>query len=372
MQPGQYVDPRRPFINGVDPPQKQKNEKPIDKMNHRERDEYACKVKLETITPDANFVNAVTLFMDHIEKSLKEISDEFLKTEMEKEEISNSLKTGKVKSVEELRDICGVMKVGALSAQMNLKGEKEFLAVLMTKEKPTFTLLERISKAVEKNFATNYHENYKVMAAKELGGIELFRLAEPQVTVLLSLASTKCRPTVKDESGIVKEEPATPESDDFISNEKCLRALADLRRAKWYHVCAMKLQNCLEVSRLLRDMSLRVPTWNVLSDWNIQLIVQKALESAERPLPVSDGVRRAFSLLSAGVISKGGTGIVDPCEREPIDCMWEMSVQEREDVTASAQHALRLAAFGNLFKILGIPPLETIATEEAPTGSETV
>lgn len=161
MQPGQYVDPRRPFINGVDPPQKQKNEKPIDKMNHRERDEYACKVKLETITPDANFVNAVTLFMDHIEKSLKEISDEFLKTEMEKEEISNSLKTGKVKSVEELRDICGVMKVGALSAQMNLKGEKEFLAVLMTKEKPTFTLLERISKAVEKNFATNYHENYK-------------------------------------------------------------------------------------------------------------------------------------------------------------------------------------------------------------------
>ena len=74
------------------------------------------------------------------------------------------------------------------------------------------------------------------MAAKELGGIELFRLAEPQVTVLLSLASTKCRPTVTDESGIVKEEPATPESDDFISNEKCLRALADLRRAKWYHV----------------------------------------------------------------------------------------------------------------------------------------
>jgi len=49
----------------------------------------------------------------------------------------------------------------------------------------------------------------------------------------------------------------------------------------------------------------RVPTWNILSDWNIQLIVQKALESADRPLPVSDGVRRVFSLLAAGVISEG-------------------------------------------------------------------
>jgi len=101
-----------------------------------------------------------------------------------------------------------------------------------------------------------------------------------------------------------------------------------------------------------------------LSDWNIQLIVQKSLESAARPLPVSDGIRRVFSLLAAGVISQGGSGIVDPCEREPVDSMWEMSKQEKEDVTASAQHALRLAAFGHLYKILGIPPLETIATEE--------
>jgi len=99
--------------------------------------------------------------MDHIERTLKDLSDQFLKVETEKEENAHFLKTGKIKSVEDLRDICGVMKVGALSAQMNLKGEKEFLAVLMTREKPTFTLLEQIAVAVEKYFATNYHENYK-------------------------------------------------------------------------------------------------------------------------------------------------------------------------------------------------------------------
>ena len=75
---------------------------------------------------------------------------------------------------------------------------------------------------------------YLVVAAKELGGIELFRLAEPQVTVLLSLASTKCRPALTEEP--VKEEVKTEVDDDLIPNEKCLRALADLRRAKWYHV----------------------------------------------------------------------------------------------------------------------------------------
>jgi len=32
----------------------------------------------------------------------------------------------------------------------------------------------------------------------------------------------------------------------------------------------------------------------------------------------------------------------------------------------SAQHALRLASFGNLFKILGIPPLETIEASQKP------
>lgn len=44
--PGQYVDPRRPFINSVDPPEKPKNEKKLEKMNERERDEFACRTKL--------------------------------------------------------------------------------------------------------------------------------------------------------------------------------------------------------------------------------------------------------------------------------------------------------------------------------------
>ena len=61
-------------------------------------------MKLEAISPETNFTNAVNLFVDHIEKSLKEISDVYLIAEKAKEE-------NKGKKDEELRQICGIMKV---------------------------------------------------------------------------------------------------------------------------------------------------------------------------------------------------------------------------------------------------------------------
>lgn len=35
---------------------------------------------------------------------------------------------------------------------------------------------------------------FVVIVSRELGGLELFRLAEPRVTILMSVASPKCRP----------------------------------------------------------------------------------------------------------------------------------------------------------------------------------
>ena len=88
-----------------------------------------------------------------------------------------------------------------------------------------------IEKLLKGNFGKNYHENYKVSVAKALGGIELFRLAEPAVTVLLSVTSPVCRPPVD-----LKQEELKSDGRDLLPNEQCLRALADLRRAKWFHV----------------------------------------------------------------------------------------------------------------------------------------
>ncbi|XP_065593361.1 spermatid perinuclear RNA-binding protein isoform X7 [Cyrtonyx montezumae] len=53
----------------------------------------------------------------------------------------------------------------------------------------------------------------------------------------------------------------------------------------------------------------------------------------------------------------GGPGLHDPCEREPTDALSYMTVQQKEAITHSAQHALRLSAFGQIYKVLEMDPL---------------
>lgn len=49
--------------------------------------------------------------------------------------------------------------------------------------------------------------------------------------------------------------------------------------------------------------------------------------------------------------------LLDPCEKEPTDVLSHLSEQEREDITSSAQHALRLISFNQIYKILAIERL---------------
>ena len=46
--------------------------------------------------------------------------------------------------------------------------------------------------------------------------------------------------------------------------------------------------------------------------------------------------------------------LLDPCEKEAVDVLGHITDQEREDITSSAQHALRLIAYNQVYKILGI------------------
>ena len=223
--PGMYVDPRRPFISGLDPPPPAPYETlDIEKMSPRERDEKCCRMKLDSITPEQNYINAINLFVDHVEKSLKEISDKMLTEEKAKE-------CNKGKPDDQLRNLCGMMRVGALAAQANLKGETEFLAVLMMLEKPTYSDITMISDLIAKHFKDNYHENYKVTPVPDMGGIEMVRCAVPKVTLFLSLSSVKSRPGL---DGEIKPNPN--DKIDTLPAEMSIRALADLRRAKWYNV----------------------------------------------------------------------------------------------------------------------------------------
>ncbi|KPP60317.1 hypothetical protein Z043_121695 [Scleropages formosus] len=57
------------------------------------------------------------------------------------------------------------------------------------------------------------------------------------------------------------------------------------------------------------------------------------------------------------ILCTGGPGLLDPCEKNPEDTLGAMSEQQREDITSSAQFALRLLAFRQIHKVLGMDPL---------------
>ena len=51
------------------------------------------------------------------------------------------------------------------------------------------------------------------------------------------------------------------------------------------------------------------------------------------------------------VCATGGPGLCDPCEKDTVDALGSVSMQEREDLTASAQVGIRYQEF--FLKLLG-------------------
>lgn len=66
-------------------------------------------------------------------------------------------------------------------------------------------------------------------------------------------------------------------------------------------------------------------------------MVERVISSSSLPLSPSVAVKRVFEVLASGTLLPGGPGISDPCERVPTDAADNLSAQEREDITGSAQ-----------------------------------
>ena len=59
--------------------------------------------------------------------------------------------------------------------------------------------------------------------------------------------------------------------------------------------------------------------------------------SAMVPMGPGDAFRRVFEAVASGVLLPGSPGLADPCEKDPMDAISNLTAQEAEDITASAQ-----------------------------------
>ncbi|CAB1426092.1 unnamed protein product [Pleuronectes platessa] len=160
----------------------------------------------------------------------------------------------------------------------------------------------------------------------------------------------------KTETAAVEEEEETRtviDPPDVLDRQKCLTALASLRHAKWFQAKVSHLNSAVVVIRIMRDLCNRVPTWTPLSGWPLELLVEKAIFTSERPMGAGESFRRVLECVASGILLYDGPGIKDPCEKEEVDATENLTPQQREDITQSAQLALRLCAFAQMHKVLG-------------------
>ena len=66
-------------------------------------------------------------------------------------------------------------------------------------------------------------------------------------------------------------------------------------------------------------------------------MVERIVSSAGEPVTPGQGLRHVFESIAGGLVLPGSPGILDPCEKEPVDALGYLSRQQREDLTRSAQ-----------------------------------
>uniref|UniRef100_A0A3Q3JZA5 DZF domain-containing protein n=1 Tax=Monopterus albus TaxID=43700 RepID=A0A3Q3JZA5_MONAL len=313
-------------------------------------DDRHIMAKHSTIYPVEEELQAVQRIVSHSERALKLVSDSLLEKEMPQIDHES---TGNL-TENSARLLKGVMRVGILAKGLLLRGDRNVELILLTAKKPTISLLKSITKQLPKELATFSEDQYEVQAHPEEANIVIVSSKEPKMQVTISLTS----PLMREDPAAEKDKQAGgKDPPDLLNKKKCLEYLAALRHAKWFQARANGLQSCVIIIRVLRDLCQRVPTWGKMPSWAMELLVEKVISSAAGPLSPGEAMRRVLECISTGILLQDGPGLMDPCEKEPTDALESMMLQAREDITASAQHALRLLAFRQIHKVLGMESL---------------
>ncbi|XP_023932423.1 zinc finger RNA-binding protein [Lingula anatina] len=342
-------------------------------------DDRHVMAKHASIYPNEQELQAVQSIVSTCEKALKLVSDaiaesdnprpaeaeKLIKTEKKDEKEAEAKEGDKEDDPNQPpRALKGVMRVGVLAKGLLLRGNLNVQLVVLCSEKPTRTLLERVADVLPKQMATVTDEKYEVKICVEEAGIIVSSASEPETTCTVTLTSPIMRENAPEgETVSVKDPP------DVLDRQKCLDALAALRHAKWFQARANGLQSCVIIIRILRDLCQRVPTWAPMNEWAMELLSEKCVSSGGPAMGPGDALRRVFECIASGILLPGGPGLLDPCEKEPTDAAGSLTNQEREDITASAQHALRLIAFRQIHKVLGMDQLPAPRFQRRPFGN---
>lgn len=334
-------------------------------------DDRHVMAKHASIYPSSEDLEAVQTMVSTVECALKQVSDwldgvkKAVKSSSETTEESESSKKDQSGRV-----LSGVVRIGLVAKGLLIKSDMDLELVLMCKEKPTETLLRTVKGSLPIQIKKLTEEPYDVEQCVEECAVVVRTTKEPFLILKVILTSPLMREDPEKKEEVENVEMNDPP--DILDRQICLNALVSLRHAKWFQARANGLKSCVIILRILRDMCNRDSTWQPLKGWPLELLCEKALGTCNRPLGAGEALRRVFECIASGILLPGGPGLQDPCEKEPTDVLAFLMDQEREAVTFSAQHALRLLAFGQISKVLDMEPLPYSKPATSSTDKEGV
>ncbi|KAI4876392.1 hypothetical protein NFI96_017852, partial [Prochilodus magdalenae] len=322
-------------------------------------DDRHVMAKHSTIYPSSEDLEAVQSLVSTVECALKQVSDWLdqsqggqpnpINTQEEEAEASadesaeGSTNEGSSSSstADGGRVLCGVVRIGLVAKGLLIKDDMDLELVLMCREKPTQTLLNTVCDNLPQQIEKLTEEKYEVQCCIPEAAVLVRSTTEPKLTLKVTLTSPQMR-----EDGETGEQGTTV----------CVKAV-NIWYSYSYWARVNGLKSGVIVLRILRDKCNRVPAWEPLKGWPLELLCEKAIATCNRPLGAGEALRRVMECLASGILLPGGPGLHDPCEKELTDTLATMTDEEAEAITYSAQHYLRLMAFGQIYKVLEMDPL---------------
>uniref|UniRef100_A0A8C7VQR9 Spermatid perinuclear RNA-binding protein n=1 Tax=Oncorhynchus mykiss TaxID=8022 RepID=A0A8C7VQR9_ONCMY len=329
-------------------------------------DDRHVMAKHSSVYPSSSELEAVQTLVSTVEGALKHVSDWIDQSNVQSVQSNSQTDPNPTDSPVEPSGgvLCGVMRIGLVAKGLLIKQDMDLELVLMCREKPTETLLCAVCDNLPLQIQKLTEEKYEVHRCVPEAAILVCCTKEPKLTLKVTLSSPQMREdsdTDEQVEGVELSDPA-----DMLDRHRCLVALAALRHAKWFQARVNGLKSCVIILRILRDMSNRLPAWEPLKGWPLELICEKAIATCNRPLGAGEALRRVMECLASGILLPGGPGLHDPCEKKLTNTLTAMTDEEAEAITYNAQHALRLMAFGQIYKVLEMDPLPSSKPQKYP------
>jgi len=281
------------------------------------------------------------------------------------------------------RILNGVSRVGHLSKGLIIKGDNVVEIVAYCGEVPTSKLLDRVMEHIPEELSKASEDLICKVERTEAGfnviAESLFKitLAVTMTWVEMDSRREKQNDDVEEEKkdedcsldeNKVESSPAVEKKDismvdlpeNVLSEKLQLAALAKVRQAKWFQQHASRMDTCMTVIRIFREMQNRVEAWKSLPCWTLEVIVYKALTSSNEQMSTADAFRRVLEVIAGGLLLPDGPGIRDPCEKGDQDILASCVPQVLEDITAFAQTSLSLIAFRAIHQVLDVPRIAAV------------